>query len=159
MDDFLNYIDTQQTQESLYHQWIDECSTCSLPRFQHILQALPSEWKLSAVHTAVRHLNRPALKWYLNQSPRGIPDILLYCCQLNYVELIMYLGQSIFKYQLQDLLTEDEKYSCIWWSFHHQNTKIIVALMIYLQVKDSFETLVEKDTERRSYFSSLSLPI
>ena len=159
MDDFLNHLDTQQTQESLYHQWIDECSTCSLPRFQDILQALPSEWKLSAVHTAVRHFNRPALKWYLNQSPRGIPDILLYCCQLNYVELIMYLGQSIYRYQLQDLLTEDEKYSCIWWSFHHRNTKIIVALMIYLQVKDSFETLVEKDTERRSYFSSLSLPI
>ena len=115
MDDFLTHLDTQQTQESLYHQWIDECSTCSLPRFQDILQALPSEWKLSAVHTAVRHFNRPALKWYLNQSPRGIPDILLYCCQLNYVELIMYLGQSIFKYQLQDLLTEDEKYSCIWY--------------------------------------------
>jgi hypothetical protein len=126
MDLFLEELNSQQSQESLYHQWIDECSNCSLERFQDILQALPTEWKLSAVHTAVRHFNRPALKWYLNHSSRGIPDILLYCCQLNYVELIMYLGQSIFKYQLQDLLTEDEKYSCIWWSFSsskHKNNR------------------------------------
>jgi len=157
MDLFLEELNSQQSQESLYRQWIDECSNCSLERFQYILQALPSEWKLSAVHTAVRHFNRPALKWYLNHSSRGIPDILLYCCQLNYVELIMYLGQTIFRYQLQDLLTEDEKYSCIWWLFHHQNTKACVALIIYLQLNDSYQTLVEKDIERRSYFSSLSL--
>ena len=159
MDDFLNHLDTQQTQESLYHQWIDECSTCSLPRFQDILQALPSEWKLSAVHTAVRHFNRPALKWYLNHSPRGIPEILMSCCQLNYSDVILYLTEYIFRHQLQDLLTEEERHACVWWSFHHQNTKTIVPLMIHLQLNDSFESFVEKDIERRSYFSSLSLPI
>ena len=157
MDLFLEELDTRQIQESLYHQWIDECSNCSLERFQELLTLLPSEWKLSAVHTSVRHFNRPSLKWYLNNSPRGISEILVYCCQLNYDQVIIYIGESIFRYQLQDLLTEDEKYSCIWWLFHHQNTKACVALIIYLQLNDSFETLVEKDIERRSYFSSLSL--
>ncbi len=150
MDIFLEDLDRQANQDTLHRQRIEECYTCDLDRFQQILEGLPSEWRLSAVHAAIRHSNKPLVKWYLNESPRAIPEVLLYACQLNITDLVLYMSEYVFVHKLQDLLTHEEKYSCVWWSFHYQNVKVTAALLIYLHLRDPLDSFVQKDFERKT---------
>ncbi len=151
-EQLIEFEETSQQQDTFYNQQIDECTYCSFDRFTTILQQLPLDRHLSALHAAVRCMNRKVLKKYLPDHLDQVVPVLLYCCQLNYDAFVKFLAKWLTQYPEQCNITLPQKHIAVWWAFRNRNHELAAYLIIEFQLSYTQEQMDIHFTELNPVF-------
>lgn len=102
------------------NEWIDECSSCTVTRFEHILGLLSPSDVQNAVACAVRCDNIPVLLFLISERKDLLLFLFLYSCKIHKPR-VMHILLKNRSFLMELMKNRSMVQECIGWTLYHND--------------------------------------